>query len=185
MCPPIPHLTSKLRNSPKKWYLFFTSHLNMIWSTDSSVSHQHLSCVFMNQTGQFFTWISIFVSCRNCSALENDGIHWTWDLNPCTYQFSAVTAGIKISSVLGFFHEKKVYLAKASSSEWLKVLKYIPCVQTALYALPHLDTIFIIRNIHIPLKNVAFASSSHISENTVTFLCILNKKCYRLTIIGW
>lgn len=69
-----------------------------------------------------------------------------------------------------------MYVAKASSSEWPTVLKYIPCVQTALYALLHLDTIFIKRNIYTPLKNVAFVSSSHISENTVPFLCILNKK---------
>ena len=103
MCPPIPYLTSKLKNWPKKWYLFFTSHLNMIWSTDSSVSHEHLSCVFMSQAGQFFTCISIFVSCRNSSALQSDRILWTWDLNPSTYQFSAVTAGIKIFSVLFWF----------------------------------------------------------------------------------
>ena len=71
---------------------------------------------------------------------------------------------------------KKVYLAKASSSEWLKALKYIPCVQTTLYGLSHLDAIFIIRNIHIPLKNIEFACSFHISENSVPLLCVLKKK---------
>lgn len=77
-----------------------------------------------------------------------------------------------------------MYLAKASSSGRLKVLKCIPCVQTALYVLPHLDAIFIIRNIHIPLKNVSFASSSHIYGNTVPFLCVSKKKYYRLMIVG-
>lgn len=85
--------------------------------------------------------------------------------------------------VLVFFHKKKVCVAKASSSECLKVLKCIPCVQTALYALLHLDTIYVIRNIYTPLKNVAFVSSSHISENTVPVLCILNKKYYRLNVV--
>lgn len=83
--------------------------------------------------------------------------------------------------LLLFFFFRQGHLSKASSSEWLKVLQYIPCVQIALYALLHLDKIFI-RNMHTPLKNITFPISSYVSQNTIPLLYIL--KYYRPIVIG-